>query len=303
MAARLLRKTGEAIKHSPGALRRAMKGSNTYSFGEEEAQDPFKVGLSFYVTYLGFEKMESVAVADKETVRKVDGIVSRVIAAKKTTPVKRLVLVVSGQKLSILDRRDAMDVIRIPLYAVAYAGSHPIHNNVFVFLESKDTSSTSCHVMLCESTKMARTLVRVTAKAFQNAFLDWQANQKKDSASQKREERLAAHQNSVESSAQAGGEIPNNMVLARTGEDATTPAEPEPEPEPEENLYEEVSAYVPPEKEEKLARHRSFYRRSSAVINPHVLSTGDLAIKPEEDLNYEEIKEFAQTFDNDTAGE
>ena len=300
MAARLLRKTGEAIKHSPGALRRALSGNrDTYQMALEEAKDPFKVGLSFYVTYIGFETMDVVSSADKMTVDKVNSIVNKTIHAPRTTPSRRLLLVVSDTKMTFMNRKDAMSVENIPLYAIAYAGTHPLHDKVFTVLESRDAEKTTCHVMMCENVKMAQALVKVAAKAFQNAFRDWQAQQKREKG----------HGAARQSSTPLDGSLPNNSLVAGA------PAEELQEEPLEEALYDEVGDLASAasqdedapaatgvgteEKAEKLARHRSFYRRSCAVKNPDVLFTGDLDIKPDE-FDLDDAKEFVQTLQNDT---
>lgn len=301
MAARLLKKTGEAIKHSPGALRRALSGSrDSYQMALEEAKDPFKVGLSFYVTYIGYEEMEVVSSADSKTVSAVDATVNRIVHATKTKPAKRLILVVNDKNISFTNPKDSLNRVRVPLYAVAYAGSHPIHDRVFVFLESRDATKSTCHVLLCENVKMAKTLVRVAAKAFQNAFLDWQAQQK-------REKQAGGGSHDAERTVSSADSIPNNMVLARS---APAPQQSSALEEDEELATGEskaattdktgdASATGGEEKVESLARHRSFYRRSCVIKNPEVLFTGELEVKPEE-FDLDEAKEFVQTLQNDT---
>eukprot|EP00117_Sycon_ciliatum_P042630 scpid102103/ scgid30982/ Low density lipoprotein receptor adapter protein 1-A; Autosomal recessive hypercholesterolemia protein homolog alpha; Phosphotyrosine-binding protein; Xcat4 len=188
MAVRLLRKTGEAIKHSPAAMKRLMGISKgKYKMELAQADDPFKVGLSYHVDYIGYE---TFPVADSETGEEpkysqmCEKSVVKVYQDKKP-PFKRLVVVVSDQRLTVLDPNDEKSVVRIPLYRIAFCGSHNLFTKTFTFMErSRDGTRTTCHVLACDTPTKAQSMVRVVAKAFQNVFLAWSAQQRKEKRQQ-----------------------------------------------------------------------------------------------------------------------
>ena len=274
MAARLLRKTGEAIKHSPAAVKRLMGVSKgKYKMELAQADDPFKVGLSYYVDYIGYETFpgtpELGAAVEPKYGEMCDKSVVKV-HREKTAPFKRLVVIVSDQRLTVVDPNEAKSVVKIPLYRIAFCGSHTLHNRTFTFMEkSRDGTRLTCHVLACDSPTKAQSMVRVVAKAFQNVFLAWSAQQRRE----KRQKHGA------------------------TVEDAADAAAPEDEPLPsgvEDMPAEEVEKMdVSEEEKERRHMHRTFSRRTVRQKTPDVLDTGALKVKPD-DFDLDEASEYVE---------
>lgn len=278
MAARLLRKTGEAIKHSPAAVKRLIGVSKgKYKMELAQADDPFKVGLSFYVDYIGYETFTSSSDQeggeDPKYADLCDKSVTRTYQEKKP-PFKRLVVVVSDQRLTVLDPNDSKGVVRIPLYRIAFCGSHTIFTKTFTFMEkSRDGKRLTCHVLSCESPTKAQSMVRVVAKAFQNVFLAWSAQQRRE----KRQKGSASTaEEAVEAAAPAGaaaaGDAPEVTVM-----DADT--------------VEKLD--VSEEEKERRHMHRTFSRRTIRQKTPDVLDTGMLQVKPD-DFDLDEATEYCE---------
>ena len=291
MAARLLRKTGEAIKHSPGALRRALTGGNRgkYQMALAQAEDPFKVGLSFQVEYVGFETMPNTDDDDgKGYHRLCDEVVARQYKQQQP-PFKRLVVIVSDKRLTVFDPTDRSEdakkkVVRIPLYRIAYCGSNTLYQKTFTFIErSRDCKTLTCHVLSCESLKKAQTMVRVVAKAFQNVYMEWQAQQ--------RRERKPRTKSSEASGAAAPA---SDEAVAGAEEHEATQADVDAADAAAADLE---KLDISEEEKDKRALHRTFTRRSrkSSKVAPGI-ELGAMAEKAK-DFDLEEAAEFVDPVD------
>ena len=288
MAARLLRKTGEAIKHSPGALRRALTGGNkgSYQMALVQAQDPFKLGLSFRITYAGCEDMDiSGDDGAKLTSSDTDPVVARRVRDAASKPRQRVMIVVNDTAITVIDPEGRRATVKIPLYRIAFAGSHPVHLNAFTFVERlRDTQRLVCHVMLCQSEHMSRTIVRAVSKAFQNAFLNWTAQERRRGGRGGAQSRTESFESG---GAESGEPAPLDVEDDGAGdtEDAPGGGDGESEPAPQ-------SRELSEEAKERRAMRQSFYRRSVMVAKPEMLETGTLEVAPDE-FNLEEAAEYA----------
>eukprot|EP00117_Sycon_ciliatum_P003476 scpid82961/ scgid8250/ Low density lipoprotein receptor adapter protein 1-B; Autosomal recessive hypercholesterolemia protein homolog beta len=168
----LLQMVGDAVRNSPLVGRK----NNTYSMTQAEDDDPFNRGLTFHVEYQGVDKLPFAAGA-KGAEMSVPAIER--VAQRCRPPFRKFSVLVTDKSLRLKDQATKQLVDDVPLYSISYCGTHNKLERTFCFIaKDADTDEMRIHVMRAADRAKAQAMIVTVSKAFNIAFLAWQAKQK-----------------------------------------------------------------------------------------------------------------------------
>ena len=181
----MLDRLGDAVRNSPLLNR---KSAQSYSLTAAEDEDPFNKGITFYVDYIGSENLPKSA---GKGVELNDRAVVRVYEREKG-PFRRFSVQVTDKSLRLKDMATKQLIDDVPMYAISYCGTHTKYNKTFSFIaRDHDTGNMRVHVMKTADRAKAQAMIVTVSKAFNIAFLAWQAKNKQrlrtDSIERRRE--------------------------------------------------------------------------------------------------------------------
>ena len=167
----LLSRAGEAIRNSPLMTRKSAE----YALAQDDDQDPFARGITFHVEYQGSEDLpESAGKGDQLN----QSVIQRVNVSTKP-PYRKFSVLVKDQSVRLKDLSTNQVVDNIPIYNISFCGSSNEYNRAFsLIVKNSDTGRMRCHVMRAADRAKAQAMVLCVSKAFNIAFLAWQAKNK-----------------------------------------------------------------------------------------------------------------------------
>ena len=163
----------EAVRNSPLVARK-----NNYAVAQGDDDDPFNRGLTFHVEYMGVENLPKAAAGKgaELSVAAVERVNMRV-----KPPFRKFSVLVTDKSLRLKDMSTKQLVDDVPLYSISYCGTHNKYERTFSFIaRDADSHDMRVHVMRAADRGKAQAMIVTVSKAFNIAYLAWQAQQKKE---------------------------------------------------------------------------------------------------------------------------
>lgn len=168
----MLERLGDRVRNSPLLNRKA---AQSYSLAAGEDDDPFTKGIYFHVEYIG---ALTLAPSAGKGVDMNDTAVEQIYKQEKG-PHRRFSVLVTDKSLRLKDVTTKQLVDDVPMYAISYCGTSIRYPRTFSFIcRDHDTGNMRVHVMRAGDRAKAQAMIVTVSKAFNIAYLAWQAANK-----------------------------------------------------------------------------------------------------------------------------